>query len=190
MRIIGGDGKGKRILSSGKSRLRPTSSMVKGALFNILPPLPGKTFLDVFAGTGSVGMEALSRGASSAIFIEKDRGLSRSLKKNLLQCGFAGRYEVLPMEAKKALPALRKREATFDVLFADPPYDRSTVQEILDCLGDGRLFAETGLLVIQHSAREELRADHMGDLILTDQRRYGDTILSFLKFRQKDEKNL
>lgn len=190
MRIIGGDGKGKRILYLGKNRLRPTSSMVKEALFNILPPLLGKTFLDVFAGTGSVGMEALSRGASLVVFIEKDGRLSSSIKKNLLQCGFTGKYEVLTMEAKRALPVLRKRDATFDVIFADPPYEKDLVKGILGCLADGRLFADEGLLIIQHSSREEFKADCTGDLILTDQRRYGDTILSFLKFIQRDEENL
>lgn len=190
MRIIGGDGKGRRILSSGKGRFRPTSSLVREALFNILSPLPGKTFLDVFAGTGSVGVEALSRGASLVVFVENDGRLSRSIKKNLLQCTFTGRHEILTMEAKKALIALRKREAAFDVLYADPPYDRNMVQEILDYLSDGRLFAEDGLLVIQHSVREELRANHMANFILTDQRRYGDTILSFLKIRWKGEENL
>jgi len=190
MRIIGGNDKGKRILYLGKNQLRPTSSMVKEALFNILPPLPGKTFLDVFAGTGSVGMEALSRGASSVVFIEKDGSLSCSVKKNLLLCGLAGRYEVLTMEAKRALSALRERGVTFDVIFADPPYEEGLVKEILGCLADGRLFAEEGLLIIQHSSREELKADCTGDLILTDQRRYGDTILSFLKFIQRGEENL
>jgi 16S rRNA (guanine966-N2)-methyltransferase len=155
--------------------------MVKEAIFNILPPLSGKTFLDIFAGTGSVGLEALSRGASSVVFIEKDGSLSHSIKKSLLQYGFAGRHEILAMEAKKALLVLQKRNENFDVLFADPPYNRGMVKEILDCIAGGRLFAEDGMLIMQHSAQEELRGDHIGDLILTDQRRYGGTILSFLK---------
>lgn len=182
MRILGGDLKGKRILSPGNDRFRPTSSMVREALFNILPPLSGKTFLDIFAGTGSVGMEALSRDAASAVFVERNKRLSRSLRINLLRCGFAGMCEVLTMGVEKALPALRKRKATFDILFADPPYEEGMVKETLARLSDGILFAKEGVLIIQHSCREELKADYTGDLILNDQRKYGDTILSFLEF--------
>ena len=190
MRITGGEGKGRSILISGKGRFRPTSSMVKEALFNILLPLSGKTFLDIFAGAGSVGIEALSRGASLVVFIEKNAGLCRSIKKNILQCGFAGRHEILVMEAKKALPVLQKRRVAFDIIFADPPYDRGMVKEILDGMADGNLFAEDGLLIIQHSSREELKGERAGGLILTDQRKYGDTILSFLKLKDRNKESL
>ena len=185
MRIIGGDAKGRSLHVPGRSKVRPTSDSVKEALFNILSPGQGKTFLDVFAGSGNIGIEALSRGASWAVFIEKNPTLSLFIKKNLLQCGVDGRYEIMDMEAKKAIPILQKKGAHFDIIFADPPYEEGRVEETLCYFTDGKLFSEDGLLIIQHSVREALRPGPAKELILTDQRRYGDTILSFLKYTDK-----
>ncbi len=189
MKIIGGDAKGRRILSPGKSLHRPTSNLVKEALFNILPPLKGKTFLDAFAGTGSIGIEALSRGAAFVVFIEKDEMLSRFINKNVLKCGFDDRCEILSMTAEKALTVLQKKERSFDVLFADPSYERGMVNETLSCFADGRLFSDAGLLIIQHSVRESARSQDKG-LTLTDQRKYGDTMLSFFNFEKRMNKDL
>jgi 16S rRNA (guanine966-N2)-methyltransferase len=178
MRIIGGDAKGRRIHSPGKSLFRPTSNLVKEALFNILPPLEEKIFLDMFAGTGSIGIEALSRGAALAVFIEKDDRLSRFIKINVSQCGFDDRCEVLAMKTEKALNVLQNKVRSFDVLFADPPYDQGMVIETLSNLANGRLFSDSGLLIIQHSVRESTTLQVKG-LTLTDNRKYGDTMLSF-----------
>ena len=185
MRIIGGDAKGRSLHVPGRSKVRPTSDSVKEAFFNILSSVRGKTFLDVFAGSGNIGIEALSRGASWAVFIEKNPTLSLVIKKNLLQCGVDGRYEIMDMEAKKAIPILQKKGAHFDIIFADPPYEEGRVEETLCYFTDGKLFSEDGLLIIQHSVREALRPGPAKELILTDQRRYGDTMLSFLKYTDK-----
>ena len=185
MRIIGGDAKGRSLRVPGRSKVRPTSDSVKEAFFNILSSVRGKTFLDVFAGSGNIGIEALSRGASWAVFIEKNPTLSLVIKKNLLQCGVDGRYEIMDMEAKKAIPILQKKGVHFDIIFADPPYEKGRVEETLCYFTDGKLFSEDGLLIIQHSVREALRPGPAKELILTDQRRYGDTMLSFLKYTDK-----
>ena len=89
------------------------------------------------------------------------------------------------MEVKKAIPILQKNRAHFDIIFADPPYEEGRVEETLCYFADGKLFSEDGLLIIQHSVREALRPGPAKELILTDQRRYGDTILSFLKYTAK-----
>ena len=190
MRIIGGDAKGRSLRVPVRTKVRPTSDSVKEALFNILSSVKGKTFLDVFAGSGNIGIEALSRGASWAVFIENNRALSQFIKKNLLQCRVDGRYEIMDMEVKKALQILQKNRAQFDIIFADPPYEEGRVEETLCYFANGKLFSEDSLLIIQHSAREALRPGLAKELILTDQRRYGDTILSFLKYIDKGTENM
>jgi len=180
MRIIGGDAKGRPVLFPGKSKARPTADRVKASLFDILSPVRGKTILDVFAGSGNIGLEALSRGAIQAVFIEKETTLVDYIRRNLRQCRFEGNYEVLNMETAKAIPFLQKKEARFDIVFADPPYEAGLVEQTYAWLRDGRLFAEEGILVMQHSVREEPVCAPAGPLVLFDQRRYGDTLLSFL----------
>lgn len=183
MRIIGGGAKGRHISFPGKSPERPTPGKIKGSLFNILPPLTGKIFLDVFAGSGGIGLEALSRGAAWVVFIERDEILSDYIKKNLLLCGFAGRSEILTREVGAAVTVLKKRKDRFDVVFADPPYEAGFVEKTLGWFADGKLFAEEGLLIIQHFIKEELPLAKGSRFGLSDQRKYGDTLLSFLKFQ-------
>ena len=181
MRVISGHAKGRRLLFSPQSKARPTSDRIKEALFNILAPVTGKIFLDVFAGSGSIGIEALSRGAASVAFIEKDAAYCDYIKKNILRCGFTGNYDILSAEVKKALPALQKKSARFDIIFADPPYEAGLVEETSGYLAAGKLFASDGMIIFQHSVREELDWQRGGNLTVFDQRRYGDTLLTFLK---------
>ena len=183
MRIIGGGAKGRHISFPGRSPGRPTSGKIKGSLFNILPPLTGKTFLDVFAGSGGIGLEALSRGAAWAVFIENDEILAGYIKKNLFFCGFSGRSEIITRDAAAAVAVLKKRKDRFDVVFADPPYEAGFVEKTMAWFGDGKLFTEEGCLIIQHFIKEELSLDKESRFSLSDQRKYGDTLLSFLKFQ-------
>jgi 16S rRNA (guanine966-N2)-methyltransferase len=181
MRIIGGEAKGRRIYLPRGSNIRPTSDRTKEALFNILQPIEGKIFLDMFAGSGNVGFEALSRGAARVVFVEKNTALANAIRKNIKDFGFNERSEVLTIELRRGIQELAAREETFDVLFADPPYERELVGKTLQCLEDGKLFSREGIIVIQHSVREILQETTNNQYTLTDQRRSGDTVLSFLK---------
>jgi 16S rRNA (guanine966-N2)-methyltransferase len=181
MRVISGDARGRRLLFPPQSKARPTSDRVKEALFNILAPVSGKIFLDVFAGSGSVGIEALSRGAASVAFIEKDAAHGDYIQKNLLRCGFTGEYDIFIAEIKKALPILQKKGARFDVIFADPPYEAGLIEETLVYLAGGKVSASDGMIIFQHSVREEPDWQRGGCLSVSDQRKYGDTLLTFLK---------
>jgi 16S rRNA (guanine(966)-N(2))-methyltransferase RsmD len=129
MRIIGGDAKGRRIHSPKRSKIRPTSDGIKESLFNILPEVSEKSFLDLFAGTGNVGIEALSRGASKVVFIEKNAVMANSIKRNLEEFGLSGKYEILTTEASKGIRQLQKRRERFDYLFADPPYEKGFIEK-------------------------------------------------------------
>jgi len=185
MRIIGGDAKGKHVYSPKKNQLRPTSDRIKESLFNILHSLSGKSFLDLFAGSGNVGLEALSRGADKVVFVEKDAVMVNAIKKNLGELGFSDKCEVLAADVKKGIRQLQKNGENFDILFADPPYERGVIREIFQYLGQGNVISQDGVLIIQHSKREAVPGQQMDNFVLTDQRRYGDTFLSFFKILRR-----
>jgi 16S rRNA (guanine(966)-N(2))-methyltransferase RsmD len=181
MRIIGGEARGRRLYVPRACRIRPTADRIKEAFFNIIQPMAGKSFLDLFAGTGNMGLEALSRGAAKAVFIEKEILLVDSIKKNIEVCGFTDRADLFATDAIQAIGILRSRSVAFDFIFVDPPYQEGLVNPTLEALSEGQLIAKNGLLAIQSSVREEIQDSPVGQLILTDHRRYGDTILSFFE---------
>jgi 16S rRNA (guanine966-N2)-methyltransferase len=181
MRIIGGVAKGRRIHLPRGCNIRPTSDRTRETLFNILHPMEGKMFLDMFAGSGNVGFEALSRGAARAVFVEKNIALANAIRRNIEDFGFGERSEALAMELRRGIRELSARGETFDILFADPPYERGFIRKTLQYLEDGMLFSQEGFIVIQHSVRESLQQKEADQYILMDQRRSGDTTLSFLK---------
>ncbi len=182
MRIISGEAKGRHVLYPPKCRVRPTTDKIKEALFSILGSLSGDSFLDVYSGAGNVGIEALSRGAASAAFIEKDAVLARYIKANLLLCGLTDKAQILGITVVRAVSLLHKQGTFFNIIFADPPYDKGLVSETLGYLADVSIVAEDGVVIFQHSTREAGALDKAEKLILFDQRKYGDTMLSFLKF--------
>jgi 16S rRNA (guanine(966)-N(2))-methyltransferase RsmD len=183
MRIIGGEARGRRLYIPGTFAVRPTAERIKAAFFNIIGLVDGKTFLDLFAGSGNVGLEALSRGALKAVFVENNRVLTDTIGRNIETCGFGGKGEILAYDFIKAIQRLVKRSEAFDILFADPPYERGIVSLTLEHLRNGSLMKKDGLLAVQHSVREAAAVDESGQLVLTDRRQYGDTILSFFKKR-------
>jgi len=159
--------------------VRPTADRVKEALFNILArDLSGMRVLDLFAGTGNVTIEALSRGAGEACLVEQSRKAARMIRANLQSFGFAPQARVLVMPALRAVRSLSAGGATFDFIFVDPPYDRGWVDKILGSVASGELLAADGILVVEHSAREKAQ-EKSGGIELRDERRYGDTVLSF-----------
>ena len=181
MRIIGGEARGRRINLPRGCRIRPTADRVKESLFDILHPVEGVRFLDIFAGCGNCGLEALSRGARRAVFIEKEPRLVKAIGENLRLLGFEGRAEVIAADAERGVRRLAQREERFDILFADPPYGEGFLPEIMKLLEGANLLAENGVFVLQHSVREQLAGSCVQAMVMADQRRYGDTVLSFLK---------
>jgi 16S rRNA (guanine966-N2)-methyltransferase len=186
MRVIGGERKGRRLLVPKGQAVRPTAARVKESLFNILPhDFSGMKVLDLFAGTGNLSIEALSRGAAKAVLVDASPRSATTIRENLRRLGLTARTEVWVAPATRALKSLAKRGEIFDMIFLDPPYDQGRVEPSLKRLAQGGLLSNTGIVVAEHSAREavSLRYD---SLVLNDQRRYGDTLLSFFK---RDTKN-
>lgn len=161
--------------------VRPTAGRVKESLFNILPrDFTGARVLDVFAGSGNLTIEALSRGAGRAVLIDASERAGEMIRDNLGRLGFAERTEVWIAPAARSLRALARRGERFDYIFLDPPYDQDLAGRTVDLIGRCNLLRQDGILVLEHSRRERVDAGY-GPLQLHDQRRYGDTLLSFYR---------
>lgn len=180
MRIISGTSKGRKLVTPRSQSLRPTSDRVKESIFNILQDdIVGKVVLDLFAGTGNLGIEALSRGAKKTIFVEKGRQALRLIQRNLTQFGLEERSEILPKDANRAIGILKQRGESFDLILMDPPYEKGLIQKTLMKLNSYPIYHKDSILVIEHDRREPL-STVMDGWNLIRQRRIGDTLISFL----------
>ena len=183
MRIISGTSRGRRLATRRGQTLRPTSDRIKGSIFNSLgDDVAGKHVLDLFAGTGNLGLEALSRGARRVVFVEKGRPAVRLIQKNLSTCGMQMSAEVFTTGASRAIGICHHRGESFDLILMDPPYRQGMVQATLRELEAEPIHHEGSLLVVQHDRREPL-PDIMEGWNVIRQRRMGDTVISFLKPR-------
>ena len=180
MRIISGTSKGRKLVTPRSQSLRPTSDRVKESIFNILQDdIVGKVVLDLFAGTGNLGIEALSRGAKKTIFVEKGRQALRLIQRNLTKFGLEERSEILPKDANRAIGILKQRGESFDLILMDPPYEKGLIQRTLMKLNSYPIYHKDSILVIEHDRREPL-STVMDGWNLIRQRRIGDTLISFL----------
>jgi 16S rRNA (guanine966-N2)-methyltransferase len=186
MRIIAGEFRGRR-LAAVKGRIRPTSDRVREAIFNILgPAVLEASVLDLFAGTGALTLEALSRGAREAVLVEDQEAALGVLRRNLVALGLEDRVRVMPMPVQGALRKLAARGEQFTLVFLDPPYGRGLAQETLATLqGSGLLFPEAKV-VAEHSHRETL-PEQVGRLKLSQGRRYGDTQVTFYEVGENSQ---
>jgi 16S rRNA (guanine966-N2)-methyltransferase len=181
MRIISGASKGRKLATPRGYALRPTSDRVKETIFNILgEEVEGKMVLDLFAGTGNLGIEALSRGAKRTCFVEKAKEALRMIQKNLLQCGFIGQAEIIPKEVNRAITLLEARKESFDLILMDPPYEKGWIQRTLVKLNNYNIYHEGSILVIEHSRHEPL-PQKTGQWSVVKQRKTGDTMISILQ---------
>jgi 16S rRNA (guanine(966)-N(2))-methyltransferase RsmD len=173
MRIIAGALKG-RVLAPVKGRTRPTAAKVREAIFNILGVVPEAKVLDLFAGTGALGIEALSRGAVRAVFVEDHPEALKGLRRNLETLGLVDRSLILPLPVAAALRKLGARGERFDLVFLDPPYGGGAAAATLAALAVAGLLLPQARVVAEHSRRETL-PEVAGVLLLQALRRYGDT---------------
>lgn len=180
MRIIAGTAKGRVLRSLRGRALRPTMDRVRESLFSVLAPrIEGARFLDLFAGAGMVGLEALSRGAAAAVFVESHRPAGEVIRENAERCGLAEAARVILAPVPRGLAILRREGAQFGVIFADPPYERNEARATLARLAQwSHLLGENGVLVIQRSRHEEIE-EWIGSLRRMKQGRFGETILDY-----------
>lgn len=179
LRVISGSLKGRRLATFRGRGVRPTSDRVREALFNILPVAwEGKTVLDLFAGTGALGIEALSRGAAQVIFVEQDMHAYRILAKNIALFGLTGSSTLLQLSAAEGICRVERFRRFCDVIFLDPPYEMHLADCTLSLIGEHDILDDGGVIVAEHHVRERL-ADTYGKLSMHDQRVYGKTAISF-----------
>jgi 16S rRNA (guanine966-N2)-methyltransferase len=182
LRVIAGELKGRRLRTASGLRTRPTAERTREAIFSILGSAVRHTHvLDLFAGTGAYGIEALSRGAASALFIEVDRGACAALTVNIQTCGMAGKARVLRWDASRNLNCLRNHEPPFQLVFMDPPYGRGLVEPALSHLHHARCASDGAQLVVEHGQDDPLPEPAL-PYRLQDRRRYGRTLVSFLTY--------
>lgn len=180
MRIIGGYNKGMTIRVPRRESVRPTSDQVREALFNILANrIAGCFFADVFAGSGSVGIEALSRGAGACIFIEKYHQCVKIIKDNLNKLDLMHKSAVFQCDAIAGLKRLSEENKKPDIIFVDPPYKNLIVPEVLVTIKNEDLLNNEGVVIVEHFKKNELITDNNWSLISS--RSYGNTALSFLQ---------
>jgi len=173
MRIIAGTARGRPLLGPKTQEIRPTSDRVRETLFNVLGQWVEGRVLDLYAGTGALGLEALSRGAERAVLVDAGREAQRLIAKNIEGLGFTGRAELLCMPADRGLDLLERRRDSFGLVFADPPYGLRAAAWLLERLAESPLLAPGATVLIETDKREE--APQSAALPEIDERRFGDT---------------
>lgn len=183
MRILRGMAKGRKLAAVKTKGIRPTRDNVKESIFSMIQGhVEGKTVLDLFAGTGNLGLEALSQGAKKAIFVEKDRTCLRALMRNTDLCGLQGRTEIISLDAEVALRVLRRRTEKIDLVFIDPPYGSGYVDKSLRFINAHDMVNEGGIVVVEHSSAET-PADQWKRVSLRKRKQHGDTVISIFQWR-------
>jgi 16S rRNA (guanine(966)-N(2))-methyltransferase RsmD len=179
VRVIAGSLKGTR-LTSGGADLRPSSGRLREALFSILEPrIAGCRFLDLYAGTGAVAIEALSRGASEAVLVEKEAGACRAIRRNLEACGVGKVARLVRADALSALQKMSTRGDRFDLVFADPPYGYPPLPRLLKAIPKREVLARDGLFILERPWGEEVGTP--AGLRRVRLQRYGGSGLAFFE---------
>jgi 16S rRNA (guanine966-N2)-methyltransferase len=177
VRIIAGSNKGARIFAPKGQDTRPTGDRAREAAFNLIGPVDGAAVLDLFAGSGAMGLEALSRGAASAVFVENDREARRTIDRNLDKLRLTG-ARVVPQDALRALAAEAAAGHRYDLVLVDPPYEMfSSLQNRLSTYLPA-VLAEDGLVVVETGAKDE---PELTSLALRTSRRYGSARISLFQ---------
>lgn len=185
MRIIAGKFRSRRLHSLRGAEIRPTSDRLRETLFNVLTAgnpsaLEGSVWLDLFAGTGAVGIEALSRGAAMVYFVESSRAAAELIRGNLEPLGVAWKFRILRQEVRHAILALESQGASANFIFLDPPYAmQAGYRETLTALADSAI-AESALVIVEHERKSD-PGETFGSLHRTRRLEQGDVALSFYR---------
>ena len=186
MRVISGTARGTRLLDLGDLEVRPTLDQVKESLFNqIGPDLQGISFLDLFAGTGSIGIEALSRGAEEVVFVEQNSQVQSLIARNLEKCRLTVenqtvRWELIKSDFLDSLSLLREKDMSFDLIYVDPPFSKNLYGSCLYKLSDSGILKEDAWVIVEHFHKTRLQEKY-GKLQTFKDRCLGDSCLSFFK---------
>lgn len=184
LKIIGGRLKGKRLFSPEGRHIRPTAGRVRESLFNILTDdLRQAAVLDLYAGTGAMGIEALSRGAARGVFIDNGLDALAAIEKNLRMCNLAARARVVNCDATGDLGDLDRQGSGFDIVFIDPPYRQALIAKTLQTIGQSNILNVNATVIAEHSKHEQVTESicAANGFALTRQRKYGKSLVSLMR---------
>lgn len=180
MRIIAGEKKGRKLNSPKDDLIRPTPDKVKGAIFSMMAEkVLDSTFVDLFAGSGAIGLEALSRGAKKVFFGDHDTASVNLTKKNIEHLDYQNSAEVLHGDFKEVLAEVKEKA---DIIFLDPPYNKGFYDEILEAISKSDALRKDGVVIVERDSFNQI-PDEAGDLVKTDTRKYGKTAIDIFKFK-------
>ncbi len=179
MRVITGKSKGSKLIAPKGLHTRPTTDMVKEAIFNILGDIPDESLvLDLYAGSGNIGIEFLSRGANRCYFIDNDANSIKSIRENLERTRLVDQAFVYKNTAEKAINTLSSRGIVFDFIFLDPPYEKEIIVPILEKISSSQIINDEGIIIVEHESKLAL-PENIYNLVKKDMRKYGGTTISF-----------
>lgn len=184
MRIIAGLAKGRKLLSPVGMGTRPTLDRIKESIFNIIQNYTyGSVVVDVFAGTGSLGLEAVSRGAKECHLVDKGEETFSLLKKNVENLKFEDKCRCYNMDSYKALELFIQKKMIFDIIFIDPPYLKDMIPPAIELVTKGKLLSPKGIIASKIDSSEKIFEGNE-EIVLTDQRKYGNTTVCFYKYKE------
>ena len=186
MRVISGSARGLKLNTPANDEIRPTTDRVKESMFNIInSQVYDSVVLDLFSGSGALGIECISRGAREAYFCDKSKESIKVLKSNLDKTKFNEKSHIITGDFKAAIKKLASQGKKFDLIFVDPPYYEGLFNDVLKAIDDYGVLDEEGTIVVEHDASVEL--DDVGDLYIYKEKKYGITKLSFYGLEEDDE---
>lgn len=182
MRVISGKSRGMKLESVPGMGTRPTTDRVKESLFSMIQPLLDEArFLDLFAGNGGIGIEALSRNAECAVFVEANFRCTKTIKANLEKTRLCG--EVYTNDVFRAISILSRKGREFDIIFLDPPYNQGLTYKTLLALSEHNILRTNGLVIAEYGRKEEI-PDQLSNFRQVRKESYGDTVISFFKLEE------
>ncbi len=180
MRVISGKSRGTKLNAPEGIETRPTVDRIKETLFNMITfDVPGCHFLDLFSGSGAIGIECLSRGAEKVVFVEKSPQAMACIRENLIKTHLLEEAILYPVDVVQAIDALEHKKETFDIIFLDPPYALEALETLLNKISSSTLLKESGYIILEHGTQYPL--GELNNLKCIKQKKYKTTTLSFFE---------
>ena len=186
VRVISGSARGLKLNTPGDDRVRPTTDRVKESMFNIVQDwVYDSQVLDLFAGSGALGIEALSRGASQAVFCDNSLDSIKIIKSNIEKAKVVDRSQIVSGDFKRCLRDMEAKNQSFDMIFVDPPYYKGLFEEVLDTIRSCKILKKDGIVIVEHDAKSPI--GQVEGLEVYKEKKYGITMLTFYCLEDDDE---
>ncbi len=186
VRVISGSARGLKLNTPGDDRVRPTTDRVKESMFNIVQDwVYDSQVLDLFAGSGALGIEALSRGASQAVFCDNSLDSIKIIKSNIEKARVVDRSKIVSGDYKRCLRDMEAKNQSFDMIFVDPPYYEGLFEEVLDTIRSCKILKKDGIVIVEHDAKRPI--GQVEGLEVYKEKKYGITMLTFYCLEDDDE---